>query len=325
MVAPAHARQPSFLAQLYDEARYQTTTRGKIIAVSFFIVLFYLLVLGVGAGLFLVIATHPAQTAETGNPTQLLGTADTLMFDTPDGASHSGWFLPGLRGAPIIVVCHGYKSNRSEALTIATTLQQHRYNVFIFNLAGHGDSPDGSTSLGYKESEEVVAAIAMLSRRTDVDTKRIGLWGYNMGAYAAVTAAARTPAVRVIVLDSLFDEPPSLLRMEVSRAVTGYVPLMTTVSVLEFRLWSLLQKRQPSADDSLQKLTGIPKLFITGDDRPDLAEQTRVLSDQAPPPQELVSLPRSNLVFLTDEERLTYDNLVVRFFQQHLPLVTGEF
>jgi len=42
------------------------------------------------------------------------------------------------------------------------------------------------TTFGYRESDEVRAAIDTLATRNDVDAARFGLWGYNLGAYAAL-------------------------------------------------------------------------------------------------------------------------------------------
>src|SRR5208337_2025606 len=58
---------------------------------------------------------------------------------------------------------------------------------------------------GYREADEVRAAIDTIARRSDVDPARFGLWGYNLGAYAALREAEKDPRVRAIVLDSADD------------------------------------------------------------------------------------------------------------------------
>jgi pimeloyl-ACP methyl ester carboxylesterase len=303
---------------LLTEVRNPTTGRGKAIAVTLAVLFFSLLTVGVVSGFFLARALNPGlQGGETTDPTRLLGNAQTLEFTTPNGKLHSGWFFPGLRGAPVIVICHGYKSSREEILTLGTSLQQHRYNVFAFNFAGHGESPDPYTTLGYKESEELQAAVDMLSQRADIDAQRIGLWGYSMGGYAAVQVATRTPAVKAVAVDSVYPHPTALLQIELRG-----LPFLSTVAAVEFRVLSLFVGGfGGDLTSDINALAGTPKLFIVADDAPELANTTRQLYGTAPGPKDLITLPRTNMSALLAEERRGYENVVVSFFLDNLPLV----
>src|SRR5579863_7376432 len=65
---------------------------------------------------------------------ELPGRPDEVTFEVPNGlGTREGWFFPGLRGAPTIILCHGYGSSRGELLTIVSTLQDHQFNVFVFD------------------------------------------------------------------------------------------------------------------------------------------------------------------------------------------------
>jgi hypothetical protein len=70
----------------------------------------------------------------------------------------------------------------------------------------------------------------------------------------------------------------------------------------------------------LQQLAGLAKLFIAGEETPELARMTKELYREAPGPKELASLRRTNLGLLSEEERREYENLVISFFLRHLPL-----
>lgn len=301
--------------------RNPTTLRGKIIAGALAAIVFSFLSLAVVGGFFLSRALTPLQAGETIDPTSFLGNAQSLEFHTPDGRTHTGWFFPGLRGAPVVVICHGYRSSRSEILTLATSLQQHRYNVFTFNFAGHGESPVGHTSLGYLETQELMAALQMLAMRTDIDTQRIGLWGYSLGSYAVLSAAPQVPAVKAVVVDSAYPQPEALLGLELSRLGADIIPLLSSTATLEFRVFSLLYKREPRPPDALKQMAGVPKLFIAGDDAPQLSKMTQKLYEGAPEPKEIVVLPHTNMPSLMEDERRNYENLVISFFLRHLPLV----
>ena len=308
------------LSRLLDEIRNPTTSRGRILVVGLAALALLLLALAATSGLFLSRALRPVRAVETTTTGSFLGTAETVEFQTSDGRSHSGWFFPGLRGAPVIVLCHGYHSSRAEVMTLATSFQMHRYNVLTFNFAGHGDSPASYTTLGNRESAELLAALEMLKTRSDVDSSRVGLWGYSLGGYAALSAAADFPGVKAIVVDSAYERPADLLREELDRLGADLIPLVSPVAVLEFHLFSVFQANRPSPRQALERLGGVHKLFIVSGDAGPLGGYTRELSDAAPPPKELAMLPRTNLPTLNEEERRAYDNLVVRFFLANLPM-----
>src|ERR671922_2094055 len=144
------------------------------------------------------------------------GRPEAVVFQVPELGKREGWFFPGLRRAPTIVLCHGYESSRGELLTLVSALQDHQYNVFVFDFAAHGANA-GMTTFGYKEAEELRAAIDTLAARTDVDPASFGLWGYNLGAYAALREAESDKRVRALVLDSVYDEPKQMVKVEVGR------------------------------------------------------------------------------------------------------------
>src|SRR5207245_9480718 len=101
---------------------------------------------------------------------------------------------------------HGYESRRGELLTLESALQDHQYNVFIFDFAAHGANA-GISTLGYREVEEVRAAVDLLAARPDLDPTRFGMWGYNLGAYAALREAENDKRMRALVLDAVCDQP----------------------------------------------------------------------------------------------------------------------
>ena len=308
------------LSRLFDEIRNPTTSRGRIIVVLLAALVFALLSLMVASGLFLSRALMPLKVAETTSTESFLGTAETVEFQTPDGRIHSGWFFPGLRGGPVIVLCHGYRSSRAEVMTLATSFQMHRYNVLTFNFAGHGDSPVNYTTLGNRESVELLAALEMLKSRSDVDANKVGLWGYSLGGYAVLDAAPDFPGVKAVVVDSAYSRPSNLLRRELNRLGADLIPILSTASILQFHVFSFFQPHRPGPRRSLERLGAVPKLFIVSGDAEPLGRYTQELYDAAPAPKELATLPRTSLPTLNEEERGTYENLVIRFFLQNLPV-----
>src|SRR6202008_3984557 len=127
------------------------------------------------AGVLTYWIVKPQRTSSEINMESFPGRPGEVEFTAPGlkPADRQGCFFPGLGGAPRIMLCHGYQSSRGELLTLVSALQDHQYNVFVFDFAAHGANP-GVTTFGYKEADEVRAAIDTLAARTDVDPTSFG-------------------------------------------------------------------------------------------------------------------------------------------------------
>ena len=90
----------------------------------------------------------------------------------------------------------GIRVGTRELVTLASALQDQRYNVLLFDFSSSGSS-GGRSTLGFQEIAELRAAV--MANRGDVDAKRFGLWGVNLGAYVALAEATNDPRVRAIV------------------------------------------------------------------------------------------------------------------------------
>jgi pimeloyl-ACP methyl ester carboxylesterase len=307
---------------IFFELRYPTKWYTKlftaIVAIAFFVGLATLAI----AGFLVYRIVKPQRTSSEINMATFPGRPDSVQFTVAGLGQREGWFFPGLRGAPTIILCHGYESSKSELLTLVSALQDHQYNVFVFDFAAHGANP-GMTTFGYKEAEELRAAIDTLASRNDVDPTSFGLWGYNLGAYAAMREAETDKRVRALVLDSVYDEPKQMVKVEVGNTGLGVFPFMVRSAELSFDWLNYQHKQDPPLSRRLTALSGIPKLFIEASDEQELAEMTRQLFMRAPEPREQVMIPHGNFAALSEDDKRTYENRVVSFFLLHLP-ATGK-
>jgi uncharacterized protein len=217
------------------------------------------------------------------------------------------------------LLCHGYQSSRGELLTLVSTLQDHQYNVFVFDFAAHGANA-GLTTFGYREADEVRAAIDTIARRSDVDPARFGLWGYNLGAYAALREAEKDPRVRAIVLDSVYDYPKQMVKIGVEKTGVGGFPLMVRSAETGFEWLNYAYKNDPSLSSKLKFLNGVPILFLEAADDPELSAISRDMFLKASEPREQQIIAHGNFVNLPDEEKRTYEDRVVTFFLTRLPV-----
>src|ERR1700733_8035059 len=223
------------------------------------------------AGFLVYQVLKPARNPATFDLSVMMGRPTTFTFSPPAGAQREGWLFPGLRGAPAIVVCHGYQSQRADVLTLVTSLQDHQFNVFLFDFAGHGTS-QGVTTLGYEETAELRAAISAIAARDDVDPRRFGLWGVDMGGYAALEVAETDPRIKALAVDDAYDDPRVMLQIQVKKSGLNSLPGVLRFTDFGFRMMNYSYRNAPPVSARLSSTRGIPKLFVQADDRTALSE-----------------------------------------------------
>jgi uncharacterized protein len=135
-----------------------------------------------------------------------------------DGLTLRGWWIPGDRHQTVVMI-HGWTSSRAEPMSKAGYLLAAGYNVLVFDLRGHGASDGNYTTMGYKEVDDVHAAVA-LAQQLEPGAP-IALIGYSMGAALAVEEAARNPAVAAVVEDSGFSSLSAVFSADFSRLFLG--------------------------------------------------------------------------------------------------------
>jgi pimeloyl-ACP methyl ester carboxylesterase len=302
---------------VFRETRYPTTHLAKVLSVLLALLLFGLATVATVSGFLLYQILHPPRTVNTIDLDVMMGHPSTFDFQVPGGSSHQGWFFPGLRGAPAIVVCHGYLSQRAEVLTLVTALQDHEFNVFLFDFFGHGANP-GQTTLGYRETAELHAAVQALAARDDVDPHRFGLWGVDMGGYAVLEVASSDPRIAAFAVDDAYDDPRTMVKLEVQKSGLTALPYVTRLSDFGFRMLNYQFRNEPPVSTRLVRTAGVPKLFVASEDRPGLAGQTRQLFEKAPDPKSILRQAQSYRD-MSDEDRKTYESQIVNFFLQSIP------
>ena len=296
--------------------RWYIKVLTAVLALVFFAILATLAI----AGFLVYRIVKPQRTSNEINLQSFPGRPDQVQFNVPGGGAREGLFFPGFRGAPTIILCHGYGSSKGELLTLVSALQDHQYNVFVFDFAAHGAN-DGISTFGYRESDEVRAAIDTVAARSDIDPASFGLWGYNLGAYAALREAENDKRVRALVLDSAYDKPEQMVKVGVEQQGLGGFPLMARSAEFSFD-WLNRQYRGElplSNSKRLGALEGVPKLFIEAADDPELGDITRQMYLKAPDPKDQAQIAHGNFANMTDEDKRAYENRVVSFFLLRLP------
>jgi len=299
-----------------SELRYSFTRFGKIFSVLLALVLFAFVSSASVSGFLLYEVLRPPRNAAPLDLSVMMGRPTTFPFRPAGGGSREGWFFPGLRGGPVIVVCHGYLSQRADVLTLVTALQDREFNVFLFDFIGHGTST-GIPSLGYRETDELHSAVQALATRDDIDKQHFGIWGVDMGGYAALEVAASDPRIGAVAVDDVYNDPRDMLQIEIAKSGLTALPGVRTLADFGFRMIEYRFRKEPPLSSHLDRTAGIPKLFVESDDRRALADDTESLFTKAPDPKMLL---RERLSYrdMSDDDRKSYESQIVNFFLQNM-------
>jgi pimeloyl-ACP methyl ester carboxylesterase len=124
---------------------------------------------------------------------------EPVQFNTSDNISLQGWYIPSQNNA-IIILAHGWGSNRISMLPYAQALARHGYGALLLDLRAFGES--GGTQITFT-GEDVLAAARYLDQRPDIQGTKIGVLGLSLGGLAANQAAAfyEQSLIRAIVVD----------------------------------------------------------------------------------------------------------------------------
>jgi esterase/lipase len=283
-----------------------------------FLAVLFLAVAAVGGCLtYYVITQQNPQEAVTPQ-SYLLSSYISLNFTDRSGGEHEGWLLLGLRGAPVIILSHGYESNRADLLSLGTILRENHFNVYLFNFHGP-KAKETYSNLGPRQASDLLSAIETVTKQPHVNPNRVGLFGTSLGGYASLVAAQSNPKVKALVVDTTYATPEQMFDLQIDGMLGGSSGLFRALTEAEFHLATRGRNSWPMLAN-LPKLAGVHKLFISGRDNPPLAKTTEEIYNQAPPPKQLLVLEHSQAGLASQGEKKEYEEQVLDFFLQNLSL-----
>ena len=300
-----------------------------------------LIALGVAAFAFWVVHTvaHPPTHAylvtpagyERLSPRGVKATEEGWPND--DGTRARGWLLRGAEGAPGVVLLHAYGADRSWLFNLAVKLNEAtNFTVLCPDLRAHGQNPAvATTTFGGREAADVAASIDFLRalktpQQRPLVGPRFGLYGVELGAYAALRSAARSgdaAQIRALALDSVPARPDELMRGLMRERVGFGSGALFQLARAGARLYFLGKYEDAPACEAAAALGGRRVLLLSGADAGALSDSTRELARCFPAPAAVelkADLPVTGLhsSSATGEAGEAYDRLIIDFFQQSL-------
>jgi hypothetical protein len=283
--------------------------------------------------------THPPRTELFGSPRDFqLILQKPMWFEekwkNSDSTQTVGWLLSRGKPAPAIILSHGYGSNRSELLTLSFELWKAGYNVLVYDLRGHGESPVKWSGLGAYEKDDLLSALNFLRNRTNENGQpllegRVGLYGVDIGGYVSLVAATQDPMIKAVAVDSVYPNVSRFMNHQLKKIVGSDSEMANrmadsqwTAQLTELAMQLYLMRREDSAPalDSVATASGRKLLFITGKNSGRLGTMTRELHDAAKDNKQFVEVEQSRLIRLYDKASSEYDERIVAFFKEAIPV-----
>jgi pimeloyl-ACP methyl ester carboxylesterase len=139
-----------------------------------------------------------------------------LSFRASGGPCLCGDFWAQPQPAPTIVICHGYRVDRTHLRAVAALEYAHGYNILLFDFRGHGESEHAIISGGNVEVHDLEAALDVAAQQPETLPGKVLIHGFSMGAAVALLTRPR-PEVAAIVADSPYARLDEILVQLVSR------------------------------------------------------------------------------------------------------------
>ena len=296
-----------------------------------------LVVVAVGAGAVWMVYTlaRPAKSPYLVTPNkygQLSTRAAQVTEETwanRDSSTARGWLLRGAEGSPAIILLHRYGADRSWLLNLGVKLNETtNFTVLWPDLRGHGVEPPVSwTSFGGRETEDVGAALDYLrslkTQERPLVGPHVGLYGVELGAYAALRAGAGSESVRALVLDSVPDSPNEVLNAAVRERTGLNNSLLKWLARNGTRIYFISGYDNTRSCEAAAKMGDRRVLLLAGNGPEELRASTLAVAQCFPNPAGLevrgdLPLTGYNLPSATGEQGEAYDRRVIDFFDRAL-------
>src|SRR6267378_4092837 len=197
--------------------------------------------------------------------------ATEVTWTNHDATQARGWLIRGAEGSPAVVLLHRYGADRSWLLNLAVKLNETtNFTVLWPDLRGHGENPPVNRTLfGAVDGDDVTAAIDYLHTLKTTAGKPqvagpVGVYGVELGAFAALDAAKRYPEIRALALDSAPASPDDLVRAATSGQAGMKNSLLQKLAGWGLKIYSLGKYQDTPSCDLAHSLRNVRVLLLTG-------------------------------------------------------------
>jgi len=107
---------------------------------------------------------------------------EDISFQTQDGITLRGWYIHDTKKKPTIIIAHGYPFDKGNVLPVMRFLYPD-YHLLFFDFRSFGESDGWVTTGGWKERQDITAAVTWVRKQSD---QPIGVYGFSLGGAAVI-------------------------------------------------------------------------------------------------------------------------------------------
>ncbi len=196
-------------------------------------------------------------------------TKRVVHFTNTEGRKLRAFFVPCRDDKPtaVVVLVHGLFRNAMEVEPVAAMFRNLDSDVLLIELSNHGGSEHHAFTFGYKEQDDVLAAVEYLRGRPGGIRAPLILFGVSMGGVAAALAAPKIKELRGLVLEAPMTNMLETAHRQLKRGV-GLPGFFTSIVLWHLELWSDFDMGDIRPIDVFKSLPEtLPSLFVgAGDD-----------------------------------------------------------
>ncbi len=216
---------------------------------------------------------------------------EDVRFPTAGRKTLHGWWIPAEepRGAPGLVLMHGWSRNVERMLPFIPDLHGLGFNLLAVDARCHGESDGDGHANMLKFSEDIRAGVDRLVGEGGTDPQRIGVLGLSVGGAAAIHAGAHDPRIRAVVTVGAFAHPGDLTRYDLRQRGVPDLMASAILAYVERQVGVPLDTLAPEVH---MGRIGVPVLLVHGEEDVVVpVEHARRLSASGGESVELLILP----------------------------------
>jgi len=245
-------------------------------------------------------------------------TAEAAEFQSGDGVTLRGWYIPAEDVVKTIIVCSGANGSLDADMPVAVWLHEAGFNVLLFNWRAHGQSEGEVVTLGFNERYDLIAAVQFAKAQ---GAERIGVLGFSMGGTVAIDTAAVYEDINAIVADSPF--------VTIVSAVAGgliergphkdLAYLLARLLLITACVRTQLNLFEIDVTHWIKRIAPRPLLLIFGEqDVVVPSAEIDLAFSQAREPREIWRVPEAAHRAIQLQQPDEYRRRIIEFFTQHL-------
>jgi pimeloyl-ACP methyl ester carboxylesterase len=239
---------------------------------------------------------------------------ENVSLSGADGIRLAGWYIPS-RNRAVVILLHGYNSSRKTVVYQAEVLSRNGFGVLMYDERACGESEGSVLSWGWRDLDDVPAAIQFIQARPDVDPQRIGIMGMSTGGEIALGAAAKNPELHAVVADGagfavVSDIPPVTLEEKLLIIPSDWL-------LFQFVALASWTRHPEGLSTAITKISPRPVFLISTGSDYEMRQAERYYS-AAGEPKQIWNIPEAQHGGGINSRPREYEQRIVDFFHTYL-------